>query len=103
MKELLITGYTNCIKADMLKGLNDDIRTVIAGSGCAYRPGKGSYRTHPGEDAFNQLFDVYSFSAVLFISGFVDGGTGYPDELRELEKALLQSSHAHVDKFIFLS
>ncbi len=103
MKDLLITGCTKYIKDDMLEKLNDDIRVVVAGKNCVHRPGRCFYRTYPGENTFNQLFDVYSFSAVLFVSGFVDGGNGYPDEFHELEKALLQSVHSHVEKFILLS
>lgn len=103
MKDLLITGCTNYIKDDMLEKLIDDIRVVVAGKNCVHRPGRRFYRTFPGEDSFNQLFDVYSFSSVLFVSGFADGGDGYQDELRELERTLLQSIHSHVDKFILLS
>ena len=103
MKDLLITGCTNYIKDDMLEKLNDDVRVVVAGKNCVHRPGQRFYRTFPGEDSFNQLFDVYSFSSVLFVSGFADGGDGYQNELRELERALLQSIHSHVDKFILLS
>ena len=81
MKDLLITGCTNYIKDDMLEKLIDDVRVVVAGKNCVHRPGRRFYRTFPGEDSFNQLFDVYSFSSVLFVSGFADGGDGYQDEL----------------------
>ena len=81
MKDLLITGCTNYIKDDMLEKLIDDVRVVVAGKNCVHRPGQRFYRTFPGEDSFNQLFDVYSFSSVLFVSGFADGGDGYQDEL----------------------
>lgn len=65
MKDLLITGCTNYIKDDMLEKLIDDVRVVVAGKNCVHRPGQRFYRTFPGEDSFNQLFDVYSFSSVL--------------------------------------
>ena len=103
MKDLLITGCTRYITKDLLERLDDDIRFVVAGKDCVHSPGKRFYHTHPGEDAFSQLFDVYSFHTVLFVSGFADGGHGYPDELRELEQTLLQSIRAHADKFILLS
>lgn len=103
MKDLLITGCTGSLKDDLLQNLSEEVRAVVAGKNCAHRPGKRFYHACPGEDAFRQLFDVYSFSCVLFVSGYIDGGNGYPDELHELEKALLQAAHSHVDKFIFLS
>ncbi len=103
MKDFLITGCTNYIKDDMLENLNGDVRVVIAGKDCVHRPGKRSYRVQPGEDSFSRLFDAYSFSAVLFVSGFVDGRDDDADETGGLEKALLQAIHAHVDKFILFS
>ena len=103
MTDFLITGYTNAIKDDLLDALDSDLRVVVAGKDCVHSPGKRFYHTHPGEEAFNQLFDVYSFHTVLFVSGFSDGGNGYPDELRELEQTLLQAIRSHADKFILLS
>lgn len=103
MKDLLITGCTSLIKNDVPKRLPEEIRPVVAGKDCAHRPGKRFYHTYPGEDTFSQLFDVYSFSCIVFVSGYADGGRGYADELHELEKTLLLAIHSHVDKFILLS
>ena len=60
------------------------------------------YSISPEEEAFRQLFDVYSFSAIFFISGYVDGGEGFYGEMNDLEKVLLEAAHAHVDKVVIL-
>ena len=105
MKDILVTGYSRILKGTVWEDLAKEFR-VIAADGKLPRRKDGRvrfYGTAPGEKAFRQLFDVYSFSAVFFISGYVDGGDGFYGEMNVLEKLLLEAAHAHVDKVIILS
>ena len=75
MKDILVTGYSRILKGTLLDDLAKDFRIVAADSKLSRRKDGPVrfYSIDPGEDAFSQLFDVYSFSAVFFISGYVDG------------------------------
>ena len=105
MKDILVTGYNRIIKEILWSDLAKDFR-VIAADRELPRRNDGNVRFYsisPEEEAFRQLFDVYSFSAIFFISGYVDGGEGFYGEMNDLEKVLLEAAHAHVDKVVILS
>ena len=105
MKDILVTGCTSLLKKNMFDHLREDIRVILADDASAYAEGtKGRvYRYGPEDRSFAQLFDVYSFHTVIYVSGYADGGTGMVNEVLKLEQVLLQSSRAHVDKVIVLS
>ena len=105
MKDILVTGCTSLLKKNMFDHLREDIRVILADDASAYAEGtKGRvYRYGPEDRSFAQLFDVYSFHTVIYVSGYADGGTGMVNEVLKLEQMLLQSSRAHVDKVIVLS
>ena len=105
MKDILVTGCTSLLKKNMFDHLREDIRVILADDASAYAEGtKGRvYRYGPEDRSFAQLFDVYSFHTVIYVSGYADGGTGMVNEVLKLEQVLLQSSRAHVDKVIVLA
>ena len=105
MKDILITGCTRFLKRELFENLGDEIRVIIADDGDRHADGfKGRiYRYGPGNASFAKLFDVYSFYAVIFVSGYVDGGKGIANEPQNLERTFLQAVHAHVDKVIVLT
>lgn len=106
MKDILFAGHTKILKKDLLDALSEDFRVVLADKDTAYhdrKQGIRQYRILPEDKTFGQLFDVYSFSAVIFISGYTDGGEGFFGEIQELEKVLLQAADAHVEKAVILS
>ena len=105
MKDILVTGRTGLLKKNMFASLGDEIRVILADSD--ETAGKGikgrRYRYGPEDRSFAQLFDVYSFHTVVFVSGYADGGAGQDNEPQKLEQTLLQAAHAQVDKVIILS
>lgn len=105
MKDILITGCTRFLKKELFENLGDEIRAMIADGSEVHADGsKGRiYRYGPGDASFAKLFDVYSFEAVVFVSGYVDGGKGLDNECRDLERTFLQAAHAHVNKVIILT
>ena len=106
MTDILLTGNIGLLKNNLLDYLAEDFRVVIAGkekSPFKNKKGIRYYRTAASDKIFRQLFDVYSFNTVFFVSGFADGGEGMYGEIQELEKTLLQCAHEHVNKVVVLS
>lgn len=105
MRDILVTGCTGLLKRELFEKLGDEIRTIVADGEevCADCPKGRIYRYGPENRSFAQLFDVYSFSTVIFVSGYVDGKNGLENEGKSLEQTLLQAAHAHVDKVIVLA
>lgn len=52
---------------------------------------------------FGRLFDIYSFSMVVYISGYADAGTGMPDDQEELVNVANAVSDAYIDKFVYVT
>ena len=79
MATVLIAGNTGLFTQEALERVAADNTVVLAGSDAAY-DGKlrniRVYETTPMEESFAQLFDVYAFEAVWYVSGYVDGGEG---------------------------
>ena len=106
MATVLIAGNTALFTQETLERLATDNTIVLAGSDASYE-GKlrtiRVYETTPMEESFAQLFDVYAFEAVWYVSGYVDGGEGTFGEVQMLERALNESANARLEKFILLS
>lgn len=105
MADILISGALEHFPESTAVFLAENSRIVLAGK---HAPEKikerriTSYRTEPEDKQFQQLFDVYSFQTVFFISGFADGGSG-GEELGQLERLLDMCVAARIDKMIVLS
>ena len=105
MAEILITGKTDIFTREAILLLAEEYRVILAGEAAFEEklPNVQVYRTNPSEEKFGQLFDVYSFQAVYYVSGYVDGGQGLYGESRQLEQVFLECSRARVEKLVFLS
>lgn len=106
MATILIAGNVELFTAESLERLAEDNVIVLAGENAQYRGKVRSiytYRTTPMEEKFGQLFDVYTFQAVWYVSGYSDGGNGLFGEQQMLEQALLECRRSRVDKMILLS
>ena len=106
MSTVLITGKTSLFSAERLESIADDNTVVISGADAVY-DGKvkniHAYKAVPSEERFTQLFDVYNFDAVWYISGYADGGEGSFGEMKMLDSALADAAKAKTAKFILLS
>ncbi len=106
MATVLITGKTQLFTPGMLERMAAEHVVVVAGEDAAYR-GKARnihvYQATAMEESFGQLFDVYTFDAVWYVSGYADGGEGSFGEVQTLERALNQSASSRVGKFVLLS
>lgn len=106
MADILITGTLEHFPVSAAMTLAEDFRVVMAGKQMRSM-GKGrrlaSYDVEPSEEQFGQLFDVYSFKSVCFVSGFSDGGKGRSGEIQQLERLLEYCETAKVEKIIVLS
>ena len=105
MKDVLFTGNTGYLKKSLYDNLGEDIRPVIADGRLKVKPDiKGrTFGYGPEDDAFSQLFDVYSVHTLVFVSGYASGDLTEDDEALMLERALLHAAHAHVDKVVVLN
>ncbi len=105
MATILITGHTELFTEAALERAREHYRVVVAGE-CEHTEKNRHiriYSTTPAEEKFSQLFDVYSFDAVWYVTGYADGGNGAFGELQLLEQTLLECRRAKVDKVILLS
>ena len=105
MTSILISGNTELFTADALLCLSEEYKVVVAGKTALKERNKNIniYLTSPEEEQFRQLFDVYSFQAVFYISGYADGGEGLFGEIQQLEKVMLECRRSRVEKLIVLS
>lgn len=87
MTEILICGCTELFTEDALLRLAEEYRVVIAGPSAVSGNQKHitAYKTSPTEEKFRQLFDVYSFQTIYYVSGYTDGGNGLFGETQQLE------------------
>lgn len=106
MKDILIAGYTKILKKELLEKLAEEYRVVLADEEANRWKDSRRIRHHRfGRDdrMLEKLFDVYSFTVVIFVSGYVDGKQGFSGETQLLEKILHSAATAHIDKFVLLS
>ena len=90
MTEILICGRTELITEDALWDLAKECRVVVAGKNQLREKRKNIflYHTSPDKEQFRQLFDVYSFRTVFYVSGYADGGDGMFGEMQQLEQVM---------------
>ena len=91
MTEILICGHTELFTEEGLEKLAEEYRVVLAGQTSVSSRSKKNimiYKTSPTEEKFHQLFDVYSFQAVFYVSGYADGGEGMFGENQQLEQVM---------------
>ena len=102
MTSILISGNTELFTADALLCLSEEYKVVVAGKTALKERNKNIniYLTSPEEEQFRQLFDVYSFQAVFYISGYADGGEGLFGEIQQLEKVMLEIPGGEADRII---
>lgn len=105
MTEILICGCTELFTEDALLRLAEEYRVVIAGPSAVSGNQKHitAYKTSPTEEKFRQLFDVYSFQTIYYVSGYTDGGNGLFGETQQLEQVMLECSRSRVDKLVVFS
>lgn len=102
MTEILICGCTELFTEDALLRLAEEYRVVIAGPSAVSGNQKHitAYKTSPTEEKFRQLFDVYSFQTIYYVSGYTDGGNGLFGDTQQLEQVMLECSRSRVDKLV---
>ena len=105
MADILITGKTELFTREAILPLAEEYSVVLAGEAAfsGNLPNIQVYHTSPTEEKFGQLFDVYNFQAVYFVSGYVDGGEGLYGEGQKLEQTFLECSRSKVEKLVLLS
>lgn len=105
MTEILICGCTELFTEDALLRLAEEYRVIVAGASAVSGNQKHItiYKTSPAEEKFHQLFDVYSFQTVYYVSGYADGGTGLFGEVQHLEQVMAECSRSRVNKLVVFS
>lgn len=105
MASVLISGNTQLFTKEALLHLAEEFQVVVAGETSLTGKNKNIniYHTSPEKEQFRQLFDVYSFQAVYFVSGYADGGEGLYGEIQQLEKVMMECTRSRVEKLIVLS
>ncbi len=105
MTEILICGRTELITEDALWDLAKECRVVVAGKNQLREKRKNIflYHTSPDKEQFRQLFDVYSFRTVFYVSGYADGGDGMFGEMQQLEQVMRQCEISKTDKLVVIS
>ena len=105
MATILITGNTGLFTLQVYTELSAQYKVVIVGKVPFSVRGKEIrlYSVAPREERFGQLFDVYSFQVVYYITGYADGGDGMFGEMEQLEQIFLECSRSKVEKLVLLS
>lgn len=105
MATILITGNSELFTQDVLEKIAEHYRVVITGQSQWFKKQKNVlfFNTKPTEEKFSQLFDVYSFDAVWYVTGYADGGEGTFGEMQLLEQTMLECQRSNVEKVIVLS
>ena len=105
MIEILLCGQTELFTADALRKLAEDYRVVIAGKSCLSGRDKHivTYRTSVMDEQFQQLFDVYSFQTIFYVSGYADGGNGLFGEIQQLERVMTGCRNSRADKAVIIT
>lgn len=105
MSTILITGKTEFFTKKALERISENNRVVVTGRKNFFQTDKNIhfFQTSPVEEKFGQLFDVYTFDAVWYVSGYTDGGEGIFGEPKMLEQTFLECGRSRVGKLILLS
>nr|WP_307998617.1 hypothetical protein [uncultured Merdimonas sp.] len=105
MTEILICGKTELFTEEALEKLAEECRVVVAGKIKLSGRKKNIfvYHTAPNKEQFHQLFDVYSFRTVFYVSGYADGGDGMFGELQQLEQVMQECEKSRADKLVVIS
>lgn len=105
MVEILICGQIELFTEEALLRLAEEYRVVLVGKTAVSRRKKNiiPYKIPIMEEQFQQLFDVYSFQTVFYVSGYADGGKGMFGEVQQLERVMNESRNSHVEKVVVLS
>lgn len=105
MVNVLICGDAELFAEEVLRRLAERYRVIAAGDLTLSEKNKNIkiYHTSPQEEQFHQLFDVYSFQAVYYFSGYADGGDGIFGESQQLEQVIRECGRSRVEKLIVLS
>lgn len=105
MTEILICGKTEIFTEEALLKLAEGCRVVVAGKAVQRKKQKNIiiYKISVMEEQFRQLFDVYSFQTVFYVSGYADGGEGSFGELQQLERVMTVCRDFQVNKLTVLS
>ncbi len=103
--EILICGNTGWITEEAIALLTEECRVVLAGPTelSGKQKNLSVYKTRPDEEKFHQLFEVHSFRAVYYISGFADGGEGLFGEMQQLEQVMETCEKSRTDKLVVFS
>ncbi|MGI6007316.1 MAG: hypothetical protein ACOX8E_07470 [Ruminococcus sp.] len=105
MAEILICGNTELFTEDALVSLAEECKVVLAGetSVSLHKKNIEVHKVRPTDERFHQLFDVYSFRTVFYVSGYVDGGNGLYGEQQLLEQVMNECEKSKVDKLVIFS
>lgn len=106
MSEILIVGALELLSENLYLALSEEYRVILAGkkiSSKKYDRKIVGYSASPMDDQFSQLFDVYSFKTVFYISGYADEGSGKFGEIQQLERVLTECARAKVEKIVVLT
>ena len=109
MSDVLLVGDVALLGADVVDVLAQEHRLVVAhtpsqdGLACVTDSRVRAYAVAADAEGLARLFDIYSFSAVVYVSGFVDAGAGMPDEQDLLQSLATSARQACVDKLVYLA
>lgn len=105
MATILVTGKTELFTQKALERISKNYKVIMTGQKKLFHTDRDIrfFQVTPVEEKFSQLFDVYSFDAVWYVSGYADGGEGTFGESKMLEQTFLECSRSRVEKLILLS
>lgn len=105
MIEILICGQAELFTENALLKLAEEYRVVVVGKLNIKNLHKNivTYNISLMEEKFYQLFDVYNFRTVFYISGYADGGNGVFGESQQLERVMETCRDFRIDKVVIFS
>ncbi len=109
MSDVLLAGNIGLLGPEVVDQLVEEHRLVVAHAAqqaelpvvCDKRT--RSYEVAADKESLARLFDIYSFDAVVYVSGFADAGAGLPNEQDLLAAVLRAVRDACVGKFVYLT
>ena len=109
MSDVLLVGNIGLLGPEAVGQLVDDHRLVVAhaenqaGLPIVCDKHVRAYEVAADQEGLARLFDIYSFDAVVYVSGFADAGEGLPDEQDLLCAVLRAACDACVGKLVYLT
>ena len=109
MSDVLLAGDVAFLGEGVLDALAQEHRLVVAHTqsqsslACVTDARVRAYAVADDPEALAHLFDIYSFATVVYVSGFVDGGVGLPDEQDLLQAVAGSARQAGVEKLVYLT